>query len=222
MSLNNNQILPERVRNMRQMSDVINAEDIVLEELERIIDEMYQRASLLHEELVNEAWLERKLEEKTGADVKVTGYAEKLLVEIVFEISKIPYIDMANVRAFLNKWLPAHLMYSLMLFLSYYVSIKDEHQVEADLTIRGNFFPRYNMEYLLLDGTWKLDGIYSLSGYKSEEELYPASLRITAEASAEVETSAQLTAEQDAWYLDGTVLLDGSHLLNAEAKKYEL
>ncbi|MBP3542724.1 MAG: DUF2313 domain-containing protein [Lachnospiraceae bacterium] len=96
-------------------------------------------------------------------------------------------------------------------------------QTESCLTMRGNFFPRYNMEYLLLDGTWKLDGTYSLSGYKSEEEeLYPAYLRITAEASVEVETSTQLTAEQDAWYLDGTVLLDGSRLLNAEAKKYEL
>ena len=95
-------------------------------------------------------------------------------------------------------------------------------QTEACLTIRGSFFPRYNMEYLLLDGTWKLDGTFCLSGYKSEEELYPASLRITAEVSAETETNAQLTAEQNGWYLDGTVLLDGSYLLNAEVKKYEL
>ena len=51
MSLNNSQMLPARVRNMRQMNDVLNAEDIILAEIERIIDEMYQRASLLHEEL---------------------------------------------------------------------------------------------------------------------------------------------------------------------------
>ena len=49
MSLNNSQMLPARVRNMRQMNDVLNAEDIILAEIERIIDEMYQRASLLHE-----------------------------------------------------------------------------------------------------------------------------------------------------------------------------
>ena len=48
MSLNNSQMLPARVRNMRQMNDVLNAEDIILAEIERIIDEMYQRASLLH------------------------------------------------------------------------------------------------------------------------------------------------------------------------------
>ena len=57
MSLNNSQMLPARVRNMRQMNDVLNAEDIILAEIERIIDEMYQRASLLHEELINEEWL---------------------------------------------------------------------------------------------------------------------------------------------------------------------
>ncbi|MFQ7180641.1 Uncharacterised protein [Hungatella hathewayi] len=41
MSLNNSQMLPARVRNMRQMNDVLNAEDIILAEIERIIDEMY-------------------------------------------------------------------------------------------------------------------------------------------------------------------------------------
>ena len=85
MSLNNSQMLPARVHNMRQMNDVLNAEDIILAEIERIIDEMYQRASLLHEELINEEWLENKLSERTGVGVDVTGYAEKLLAEIVLE-----------------------------------------------------------------------------------------------------------------------------------------
>ena len=89
MSLNNSQMLPARVRNMRQMNDVLNAEDIILAEIERIIDEMYQRASLLHEELINEEWLENKLSERTGAGVDVTGYAEKLLAEIVLDVSEL-------------------------------------------------------------------------------------------------------------------------------------
>ena len=63
MSLNNSQMLPARVRNMRQMNDVLNAEDIILAEIERIIDEMYQRASLLHEELINEEWLNNPMSE---------------------------------------------------------------------------------------------------------------------------------------------------------------
>ena len=57
MSLNSEQMLPARVRKMRQMEDLLNVEDIILAEIERIIDEMYGAAALLHEELVNEAWL---------------------------------------------------------------------------------------------------------------------------------------------------------------------
>ena len=37
MSLNNSQMLPARVRNMRQMNDVLNAEDIILAEIERSV-----------------------------------------------------------------------------------------------------------------------------------------------------------------------------------------
>ena len=47
--LNDSHMLPERVRNMRQMKDVLDAEDLILAEIEAMIDEMYQRAKLLHE-----------------------------------------------------------------------------------------------------------------------------------------------------------------------------
>ena len=43
MSLNSEQMLPARVRKMRQMEDLLNVEDIILAEIERIIDEMYGR-----------------------------------------------------------------------------------------------------------------------------------------------------------------------------------
>lgn len=224
MSLNNNQMLPERIRNMRQMNDVINAEDIVLAEIEQIIDEMYRRTSMLHEELVNEAWLKSKLEERTGAEVEVTGYAEKLLVEIIFEISKIPYIDMFDVRKFLNKWLPAHLMYSMMILLSCCVSVKDGLQMEAFFIVRGDFYPRGNIAYLHLDGSWLLDGTYELNGSKADGEvdLYPATLGIATEVSAEPELEVRLTVERDLWYLDGAVILDGSRILDAEIINYKL
>ena len=44
MSLNSEQMLPARVRKMRQMEDLLNVEDIILAEIERIIDEMYGAA----------------------------------------------------------------------------------------------------------------------------------------------------------------------------------
>ena len=113
MSLNNSQMLPARVRNMRQMNDVLNAEDIILAEIERIIDEMYQRASLLHEELVNEAWLEKRLEVLTKGIVTVEKVKDVLQVNIGIDIGSQSSLIEEQVVNFINKWLPAHLAYSI-------------------------------------------------------------------------------------------------------------
>ena len=166
MSLNNSQMLPARIRNMRQMNEVLNAEDIILAEIEQIIDEMYQRASLLHEELVNEEWLENKLTERTGAGVKVTGYAEKLLAEIVLNVSELHHIDMPDVRGFLNKWVPAHLMYKIILLMDYSSGISEKFTV-TEMTV-GFDVPYWNVRRL--NGTWQLDGTYNLGvGRKPDE-----------------------------------------------------
>lgn len=159
MSLNNNQMLPARVRNMRQMNDVLNAEDIILAEIEQIIDEMYQRASLLHEELVNETWLESKLAERTGAKVDVTGYAEQLLAEFVLDVSDVKDIDMQDVRKFINKWLPAHLMYKVILLLAYEV----ESGETIDMVMMKLGYSSFFWRVRTLDGSWLLDGSYDLN-----------------------------------------------------------
>lgn len=166
MSLNDSRMLPTRIRNMRQMNDVLNAEDIILAEIERMIDEMYQRASLLHEELVNEAWLESKLSARTGAIVDIVEYGEQLLVDFVLDVSAVIHIDMKDVRTFIEKWLPAHLMYKIILMLAYSVNAGEkftttEMAVSMDL-------PFWNVRRL--NGAWLLNGTYNLgSGRKGDE-----------------------------------------------------
>ncbi len=113
MSLNDSHMLPERVRSMRQMNDILTVEDALLAEVWKILDVMYQREAMLHEELVNEAWLENKLSARTGADVKATGYADKLQAEIILTVNENIVLDMQDIRDFLNKWLPAHLKYKI-------------------------------------------------------------------------------------------------------------
>ena len=80
---------------------------------------------LIHvqQHLINEEWLENKLSERTGADVDVTGYAEKLLTEIVLNVSELKHVDMPDIRKFLDKWVPAHLMYKIILLMDYSASI---------------------------------------------------------------------------------------------------
>ena len=234
MSLNNSQMLPARVRNMRQMNDVLNAEDIILAEIERIIDEMYQRASLLHEELINEEWLENKLSERTGAGVDVTGYAEKLLAEIVLDVSELQHIDMPDVRKFLDKWVPAHLMYKIILLLDYSASIGEVFSV-TEMTI-GFDSPYWNVRRL--NGTWLLDGTYNLGVGRKPDEwgisydmgdvevLESVELDVSVSATSQLQemfTDAGVVIGFDSPYwnvrrLNGTWQMDGSYELNVLRK----
>lgn len=112
--LNESHMLPERVRNMRQMKEVLDAEDLVLTEIEAVIDEMYQRAELLHEELVNEAWLEEKIGKIVDGAVTVGKQPEELLVKVLIQKGILTGINETAVLDFLNKWLPAHLAYEVL------------------------------------------------------------------------------------------------------------
>lgn len=166
MSLNSEQMLPARVRKMRQMEDLLNVEDIILAEIERIIDEMYGAAALLHEELVNEAWLKEKLDARTGADTTVEADADKLLATITLDVSKIVGVDMKDIRAFLDKWLPAHLRYRVILLIeSGYISPEKYTVTGMALGYEAQFWP-----VRTLNGAWLLDGTYNLDAVRKADE----------------------------------------------------
>ena len=166
MSLNSEQMLPARVRKMRQMEDLLNVEDIILSEIERIIDEMYGAAALLHEELVNEAWLKEKLDARTGADTTVEADADKLLATITLDVSKIVGVDMKDTRAFLDKWLPAHLRYRVILLIeSGYISPEKYTVTGMALGYEAQFWP-----VRTLNGAWLLDGTYNLDAVRKADE----------------------------------------------------
>lgn len=166
MSLNSEQMLPARVRKMRQMEDLLNVEDIILAEIERIIDEMYGAAALLHEELVNETWLKEKLDARTGADTTVEADADKLLATITLDVSEIVGVDMKDVRAFLDKWLPAHLRYRVILLIeSGYISPEKYTVAGMALGYEAQFWP-----VRTLNGAWLLDGTYNLDAVRKADE----------------------------------------------------
>ena len=166
MSLNSEQMLPARVRKMRQMEDLLNVEDIILIEIERIIDEMYGAAALLHEELVNETWLKEKLDARTGADTTVEADADKLLATITLDVSEIVGVDMKDVRAFLDKWLPAHLRYRVILLIeSGYISPEKYTVTGMALGYEAQFWP-----VRTLNGAWLLDGTYNLDAVRKADE----------------------------------------------------
>lgn len=229
MSLNSEQMLPARVRKMRQMEDLLNVEDIILAEIERIIDEMYGAAALLHEELVNEAWLKEKLDARTGADTTVEADADKLLATITLDVSKIVGVDMKDIRAFLDKWLPAHLRYRVILLIeSGYISPEKYTVTGMALGYEAQFWP-----VRTLNGAWLLDGTYNLDAVRKADEYgltyeigeielhedFTEAVRFMAAIYQEENTVGtvsmgfesqfwQVPTLNGAWKLDGSVLLE--------------
>ena len=234
MSLNDEHMLPAHVRNMRQMNDLLNAEDIVLAQIEEIIERMYLEASLLEEELVNDEWLERKLYEMTGAETDVEKAAKQLLLEIVMNVSDQDNVDIQNIRDFLDKWLPAHLAYKLIFLINYTQRIKEEFRFHTMAITVPTLF--WNVR--TLDGTWLLDGSYNLDAIRKPDdcgigydigdtELQEAfSMKVNLRTSISVNEWFRLSGSSIGFtsifwrgrVLDGTWLLDGRYDLSASLK----
>ena len=68
-----------------------------------------------------------------------------------------------------------------------------------------------------LDGSVKLDGSRLLNGAALEPPIITEiEMENTIETATDTFEDAELTAQKNLWYLDGSVKLDGSRLLNAE------
>ncbi len=238
MPLNNEHMLPAKCRSMRQMNELLDSEDIILAEIERIIDEMYERASMLHEELVNEAWLEKKLTEMTSAGVEVTAFAEELMVRIVFDVSQLYSIYVPDARKFLDKWLPAHLMYKIVLLLNYSTEYTEKYIIDSMKMELDSFYWKART----LNGTWLLDGTYNLDAIRKPDDcglVYDFGsidstedwiAKIIISVLSELEESFESYAavmNMDSFFwkartLDGTWLLDGNMCLDELRKPAEI
>lgn len=160
MALNSINMFPDWLRKIRQFGETLDAEQSILDELELIINDIYRRLSLIHEELVNEKWIEDRLAEITGAENEVAADEETLLVKVFTDISKIDYFDKKKVLDFLEKYVPAHLMYRLILVIKYKSLLEERMKLSI-----------LRRDLLFLDGKYKLDGTMRLNGVKYEEVL---------------------------------------------------
>lgn len=92
-----------------------------------------------------------------------------------------PYRVLQDLREMTRQMIPANLLF---IFAGRYpVEIPVEVAAGSRLELASDFYARYNREFLYLDGSWPLDGIYLLGGYKEIEglDLYPVQLRMQGE-----------------------------------------
>lgn len=75
----------------------------------------------------------------------------------------------------------------------YVTSYEVDIQYENRITLQTEFYPRYNLGFLALDGTWILDGSRRLNGYNSGSiiDFYPVSVRIPMEVSPQLKAGLQ-------------------------------
>ena len=107
------------------------------------------------------------------------------------------YFERAGmIRKMLKKIAAAGVRIEIRLVL--YGFFREELRYTDGITFQSRFYPRFNLPYLNLDRTWKLDGKRKLSGYSSREtvDFYPVSARFrtAAEGALEEEVRVHLLA----------------------------
>lgn len=166
-----------------------------------------------------------RLEERLLAVLGEFGYELHIRsreCELELLVTDQMYRVLQHVRGMVREMIPANLLF--VFAGKYPVHILVCMQSQSRLKLESSFYPRYNQEYLKLDGGWILDHTYRLNGYKERKsmEFYPASMQMGGAVCGKVSPELNLTVEKDLWRLDGDCQLDGTKILDAEIIKYSL
>lgn len=80
------------------------------------------------------------------------------------------------------------------LLLQFYSWYKVTIRYDNALRFGMSFHPRYNLPYLLMDGTWKMDGSRRMRGYDGTDVLdfYPVTLQMKTESTECIRTESQI------------------------------
>lgn len=127
-----------------------------------------------------------------GADGEIIPYYTidparwaEFLVRIWYDLDGI-YVGLASIRKEIRKAKQASAKDNYEIVMASNVAV--EIQVQAVLRLFLEYYPRQNLEPLMLDALWILDGDRKLNGYKSgtQVDFYPVIVRIQLEAAQHV------------------------------------
>lgn len=123
---------------------------------------------------MNPAFLERQIGLIVGHDrVAVIENNPEYMFRVEILESDITAASYPDVRKFIRKVKPSHL--ALLIVGRYWAEFPVDIVYASCLHMISEFYPRNNMQYLLLDGSWNLNGEYMLGGYRtgSLADFYP-------------------------------------------------
>lgn len=148
-----------------------------------------------------------RLKELLDAAVGRNGY--ELLVrhqEYKLELNIIDqtYLVLLDVKSTVQEMIPAHLLFIFAGRFSAAVPV-DIHYT-GRLELQSEYHARYNRKFLILDGTWTMDGTYKLNGYKelTDIDLYPLALTVRGGYNTAPDTSAAVSCRSGTEVAAGT------------------
>ena len=127
---------------------------------------------------MNPAFLERQIGLIVGHDcVEVIEDNQEYAFRVEILETDVTVASYPDVRKFIRKVKPSHL--ALLLVGRYWSEFPIDISYADRLYMLSEFYPRNNLQWLLLDGTWELSGEYMLGGYKTGTlaDFYPMRAR---------------------------------------------
>lgn len=127
---------------------------------------------------VNPAFLERQIGLIVGHDrVEVIENNPEYTFRVEILETDVTAASYPDVRKFVKKAKPSHLAF--LLVGRYWSEFPVDISYANCLHMLSEFYPRNNLQWLLLDGTWDLSGEYLLGGYRtgSMADFYPVRIQ---------------------------------------------
>lgn len=120
--------------------------------------------------------------EPEGYELAVRYHDYELDVTVIDRTLRV----LQDVKNMTENMIPANLL--LLLTGKYPDVFAEDVKTDSGLIIQSSFNPRYNREYLMMDGSWDLDGTYILNGYRelTEMDFYPYILAALSEFRPEI------------------------------------
>ena len=136
MSLLDNFMLPKKVREMAQMADLLQAEQLMLDRLYAVLQELLAQGGINNNTTLTKPELERICTLLTGCRCRVDEFADRLTIHIcVYRNNGRP----VSIRALIDgikALIPAHLKYDIVMELMANVDVKAgqlKHKIRYDL-----------------------------------------------------------------------------------------
>lgn len=148
-----------------------------------------------------------RLKERLDASVGHPNYELDVryhLYELELVLIDQAYRTMRETHDMTKAMIPANL---LLIFAGKFpVEIPVDIHYTGRLELQSEYHARYNRKFLILDGTWGLDGTYKLNGYKelTDIDLYPLALTVRGGYNTAPDTSADVSCRSGTEVAAGT------------------